>query len=145
MQAEIQRNKFRGLPFLPSWYHHHGLKMQVREFHIRKGYLVIANNTASVIINRNREITDYRVSWQIIHSMPDNEVATGFLTFSSNDLFIAFGLMNENGLEQKCEGKYFRFKNYLNIPYPGTGNNGDPNISIYLSNEIKEAVRKFIT
>jgi len=151
MQTETQQKKFRGLPFLPSWYHHHGLKMQVREFCEEKGYLAIANNTAAVIIDRNRETTvsnadrNYHVSWQIIHWM-SNDKTTGELTFSEDDLSVAFRLTEKNSdLEQECEGKYFRFKNYLNIPCPGTGDDGDPNISIYLSREIKNAVRKFIT
>ena len=157
MEAAVQSSKFRGLPFMPSWYHHHGLKMKVLGLPMKRESLSITNHAALVVIEQirdaqaNRDIC-WRIIWQINHSSSDDEAVTGYLEFTNEDLSIAFDLTEQaenlnQGNEDGCftkQGKYFRFKNFLNIPCPGTGDNGDPNISIYLSKEIKDAIRQFI-
>lgn len=42
-------------------------------------------------------------------------------------------------------GKFIRAGNFLNVPGPGTGLDGDSNLSIYLSGDIKDAARGLLT
>ena len=41
-------------------------------------------------------------------------------------------------------GKFVRFHNYLNIPGRGEGQDGDANLSVYLSESIQEAVKDML-
>lgn len=54
------------------------------------------------------------------------------------------GLICAYGGEAAFQGQFIRWKEFLNIPGPGTGHDGDPNISLQLSGEIVEAARSFL-
>jgi hypothetical protein len=53
-------------------------------------------------------------------------------------------LLDRYGGDSAAQGFYIRWRNCLNIPCPGTGHDGDPNISVTLSDDIKEAVRQLL-
>ncbi len=53
-------------------------------------------------------------------------------------------LLKHYGADAAERGYYVRAGNYLNIPGPGTGHDGDSNISIFLRPDIKEAVRQLL-
>ena len=70
-------------------------------------------------------------------------------------LKMAFGLSEESGKygdwligrfggESAEQGQFIRFENFLNIPCPGTGHDGDPNISIVLDDKIRDAVEHLL-
>lgn len=42
------------------------------------------------------------------------------------------------------QGAFIRYGNFLNIPSPGTGHDGDPNISILIDGPIRRAVRQLL-
>ncbi len=42
------------------------------------------------------------------------------------------------------QGQFVLLRHHLNVPMPGTGNDGDPNVSVHLSDEIQEAVASLI-
>ena len=42
------------------------------------------------------------------------------------------------------QGVFLRYEYFLNIPGPGTGNDGNPNISVELDDGIKNAVRQLL-
>jgi hypothetical protein len=50
-------------------------------------------------------------------------------------------LLNEFGGTCASQGKFLRYKDYLNIPGPGTGHDGDSNVSIELDRSIQTAAR----
>lgn len=137
----------------PKWCHHHCLKMRVDKFYKDNYLIVIAGSAAQVRITRRAMTVDegWFVDWEIIHSQ--QESAEGRVIFTTEELRAAFGLSNSPGGEfsywliqdyggdSASQGKYIRWQNYLNIPCPGTGHDGDPNVSICLDNEIKDTVR----
>lgn len=50
-------------------------------------------------------------------------------------------LLKHYGADSAARGYYIRAGNYLNIPGPGTGRDGDPNVSILLDEDIQELLR----
>ena len=54
-------------------------------------------------------------------------------------------LIGRYGGDRAVQGKFIGYKQYLNIPGPGTGNDGDPNISVSITNDIKKAVGALLT
>ena len=93
------------------------------------------------------------LEWVIIHS--SQERVDGKVMMSTDALKSAFvfadttsrgsrWLIERYGGEVAEQGKFIRWKNFLNIPGPGTGQDGDPNISIFLDDVIKNSVFNLI-
>lgn len=136
----------------PWWWHHHGIGMRLRETDLIAGKIVIAGSAAEVIIARGSS-DSYSVDWKVIHYEPIQEQASGRVWMNRWQLSVAFGLedwvdefsewlIDRYGGTVACRGTFLRYEKYLNIPCPGTGYDGDPNVSIMLDEEIKEAVRQ---
>jgi len=128
------------------------------------GILVIAGSAATVTIQKaslvfpDKEVVknDWFVNWEIIQCRPIQEISSGRRWFTIDDLRSAFGisdysgkyarwLIDRYGAEVAEQMKYIRWHEYLNIPCPGTGNDGDPNISIEIDDEIQLAIAKLIS
>jgi hypothetical protein len=146
----------------PIWWHHHGSK--IRFFGLAKECLIINANAASLTIQKASLVlpdketlkNDWFVDWSIFQCKPLQELTSGRRWFTTEDLRNAFGIANGSGKYGKWlidrygadaaeQMKYIRWGNYLNIPCPGTGNDGDPNISIEIDDEIKSAVTRLIS
>ena len=78
------------------------------------------------------------------------------MKFTRDDVRSAFGLIDDSGkygkwlidrygAEAAEQMKYIRWGNFLNIPCPGTGNYGDPNISIKINGDIQLTVAELIS
>jgi hypothetical protein len=117
--------------------------------------LVIEASVANLTIRLRPDATPaYRwlVTWLVRHSR--EEFDTGTRIFSDKDMKgafltdgqIEFGemLITEHGGSSAHQGHYLRFRKYLNIPGPGTGYDGDPNISIEVDEAIKSAVQQLL-
>lgn len=115
--------------------------------------VVIAASAARLTISRYNQHY-WRVVWHITYTA-DVEWASGQLFMSDAYLGGAFGLTNhtDRGGQQLIKlyggsaaipGNYLRYRNFLNIPGPGTGYDGDPNISIAIDEIIRNAVRQLI-
>ena len=144
---------------VPIWCHHHGARMIVSRFilHENAGGLVIASNSASVTItrwNHTNGVEGLSVCWEVKHCYPETK-ASGRVLFTPDDLQSAFGLSDRSGIygaelierfgaDVAEQGKYIRWKDFLNIPCPGTGNDGDPNVSIHLDEKIRSAIYRFV-
>jgi len=132
---------------LPIWFHHRGSKM---EFVVQDENTVnIRSKAASLLIRRSLVGVDYLVEWNIDH---DPGFTKGNVWMTESELASAFGLSDNMGDfgewliarfggTTAAEGKFIRYKKFLNVPCPGTGNDGDPNISIMINNNIREAIR----
>jgi len=140
----------------PVWWHNHGDKMKIDGFEKDTPLsLSITGSAAQVKIfpfGNDRPVKNWLVVWKIRHGLAEVE---GSVVLKFEKLLAAFGLSEEFreysgwlveqfGCDSACQGGFIRWKNFLNIPCPGTGNDGDPNVSIFISREIKDAVRKLL-
>lgn len=138
---------------IPAWYHMHGSEIRVKEVDLEKHVFVLASNSAEVMIRRHRS-----QGWELEYEIrqPDGSKTEGKIWMCTYDLKAAFRISDEcyeiwgasvlqrHGGDVAHEGKYIRFEKYLNIPGPGTGDNGDPNVSICVDDYIKEAFDHFL-
>lgn len=136
----------------PEWWHHHGNKTRVTVDN--SNTVTIAGSAAEITIvavNGNApNTTDFSVEWKVI--LTQGQMATGTRIFGYEELAAAFGITNDSGdhgqwLIDRYGGQsaeqgllYIRWRNFLNVPCPGTGLDGDPNISILITDEIKSAI-----
>lgn len=133
----------------PSWFHKGGLnEMDMKIFQNRR-LVIVSNNMARLIIKPAESVPGWMVKWEVGWS-PQTK-AWGWRNFTDQELAAAFGLIDDEGksgyslrhkylLNSAEEGKYGRSGKYLNIPYPGHGHDGDPNISVYITEEIHKAI-----
>ncbi|MDP2630772.1 MAG: hypothetical protein Q8P56_05175 [Candidatus Uhrbacteria bacterium] len=146
--------------YCPIWFHHHGSKMKVVAFDEKECRLVIAGSAAKITIRPGRQIQEggdgWVVDWEVIQRVAYDEATRGRRQFDSDELAAAFGLTGDSGdfgqwmidqygAHSAEQGKYIRWEDFLNIPCPGTGHDGDPNVSIHLDEKIKNAVRQLLT
>lgn len=81
------------------------------------------------------------------------------ISMSAEEIYIAFGIIDEcenrpwdRGQEiinqfggQFClQGQFIRWKNWVNVPGPGTGLKGDVNLSLEITEEMRKIVREFM-
>ena len=139
----------------PDWCHHHGAKMVVVSLDPLNEILVIAGSAAKVTIQKASCVfpgkQGWFVDWEVVQCRPLEEGARGRVLFSDADLAAAFGLSDRSGkfggwliarygADVAEQGKYIRWQQFLNIPCPGTGHDGDPNVSIHIDGKIRDAV-----
>ncbi len=147
----------------PVWWHHHGAKVMVKSRVPEDKTLILGSRNAAIVeISMCMGREGWHVKWGI--KFGPEEKVQGTVWMSTKDLRCAFGLSDEEDYNDgraallswrdtnimryggTCfrQGQYIRFEDFLNIPGPGTGNDGDPNISIELDDEIKQAVRQLL-
>ena len=132
------------IPMPPTWFNPHGLKMQLGVA-LERECVLIKNTSAKVHITKCplAGFNDhYMVKWEITHY--HHARAGGRVLFTQVQMLGAFGIGVETNDQELIRGRYIRHEQFLNLPMPGTGMDGDPNVSIFVSDEIREAVRKFI-
>ncbi|HWA64642.1 MAG TPA: hypothetical protein VG866_02240 [Candidatus Paceibacterota bacterium] len=114
--------------------------------------LIIQASAAELIIQRSQD--QWLVKWRVGYIGLDQFVS-GQVVFSHDDLIHAFlvdghiektagWMISQYGGSSAVQGKFIRYKEFLNIPGPGTGHDGDANISIEISDAIREAVEKLV-
>ncbi len=133
---------------MPNWYHRSGAKMNLMEFDKGNHRLVIASDEASITITpRNNKEDEWKLEWRI-----ENRY-TGLIFFTSIELKNAFGLTNDPGktgfkmiekfgADSAEERKYIRYGDFLNIP--GANEVNVCNISVYVDDEMRSAIRKLL-
>lgn len=144
----------------PKWFNAHGLKMFLSRDHIvqdtQPWEVLIGNEVARIQIRHTSNFEAYKIFWSILLGF--RQYVEGELRLSEAELKDAFNLgrgrniTNELALDFLSEfdgdagvqGHYIRKGQFLNVPMPGTGLGGDPNVSVYVSEEIQKAVRKLI-
>ena len=143
--------KSKGLG-IPEWFHMHGNKIRVREADPAKPLLVLASNSVEVRIHPH-----VGQGWDLEYEIrqPDGPPTKGTFWMCTRDFRAAFRMSDEchetwgapvilqYGGHVAHEDKYIRFEKYLNIPRPGTGDDGDPNVSIWVDDGIQASVECF--
>jgi hypothetical protein len=136
----------------PIWWNAHGHKMRVES--ADDNDVVLTSSAAEVKISRSTADVWF-VDWKVVQFVPTGEGVNGRTGFSRGDLTAAFGLSDEVGEfggwmidrfggDTANQKSFIRYEDFLNIPGPGTGNDGDPNVSILLSEEITAAVERLL-
>lgn len=137
----------------PEWWHHHGIKTRLSADD-PPSLVTISNNASKLeIFHELPPSLLWRSTWNI--KFCPRERVSGTIRMDTNTLKAAFAFANtitdesrwlieKYGGEAAEQGSFIRWKDFLNIPGPGTGHDGDPNISILLNNEIKRAVGDLI-
>lgn len=159
MTAELDTNA--ELPALmecdqPDWFHQHGMKMRVVQ--VTDECVVLTAPAAKLTIMRCAPDTAgeqyYAVNWKV--KLSRSEDTSGSRSFTEEQLKGAFGLTNISswsghslitryGGTSAGQGLWIRSGAHLNIPCPGTGHDGDPNISIMLDDKMRLAIRSLLT
>jgi hypothetical protein len=140
---------------VPNWYHHQGRNMQIKKCSIENSLLIIAGSAAELKLTRKTGTNNHAwyVDWEVRYS--EQEKTQGRIIMSTDELRAAFGLENVtqetsqwlvHTYKASCagQGKFIRTESFLNIPGPGTGHDGDPNISIELDEQIIDAITKLV-
>jgi hypothetical protein len=135
---------------MPRWCHHHASRLRIVKKSPRS--LELGSNAASLKIHEIRPEGGERfwmVEWEL--RFRALQTVCGSRIFSEQVLSAAFGITDEiiytsdemaeeYGADAMYQGHFIRRGDYLNIPGPGTGHDGDPNISIEVDPQIRCAV-----
>ncbi|MEK6897657.1 MAG: hypothetical protein AABW93_03950, partial [Nanoarchaeota archaeon] len=129
----------------PIWWHHHGTKVIVKSRVSEDKTLILGSRNAAVVeISKCMGREGWHVSWGI--KFGTEEKVQGTVWMSTKNLRCAFGLLDEEDYDDSratylpwrntnieryggtcfCQGQFIRYEDFLNIPGPGTGNDGDP-------------------
>lgn len=138
----------------PDWWHYHGYDMVLEELSPDKEYLKISSNSAQLLIKRHFNNKDWYVDRQLIHRQSYQRFE-GSIVMNDDQIRAAFGLddtysetseelIRLYGGTVAVQGLFIRYRDFLNIPNPGAGNDGDQNISIKLDGQIKGAVKQIL-
>ena len=129
---------------------------------IRQGADLFLKSTGSIVaqLTINKTVPrrpNYTFVWTVRHAGGLVDPHTGGLAeLSSINLRKAFRLddtmddklslwlIERYGGTVAAQGEFIRWGKYLNIPGPGTGHDGDANISIFVSDEIRDAVAQLL-
>ena len=139
----------------PSWFNPHGLKMSLGDYPIyqvtHENEVVVGSNAARLQIRPSLANGKYEVLWLIDHGPED--LVQGQVQLTKDELEEAFGLCanpSRNAFAEHInadvgiQGHYVRKERWLTIPTPGPGFDGDPNISVFVTVDIQDAVRKLL-
>lgn len=135
---------------MPKWWNRNGAKMEVK--HADDRVVMLANSTASVSIRPVRDARGrraYHIS-TILRQLGRDKFRND-LTFPEEYLAAAFAVTDEfHGANipvirnQSRPGYFVRSGCHLNIPGRGSGRDGDPNASLLLEPEVREAVNQLM-
>lgn len=143
------------IPMPPSWFHHHGLELSLGGKPIiqvtHENEVVVDSNVAHLQIRPSITKGVYQVIWHIAFS--SNESVQGQICLTHSELKEAFDLSSTNeksvfaellNADVGVQGHYIREGKWLNMPAPGNGFDGDPNISVFVTDDLQDAVRKLV-
>jgi hypothetical protein len=144
----------------PEWWHAHGMKIHLGDpqnllRHLRNETVLLRGS--AVIITIRRILPDeWSIKYEILHEAPSR--TAGIVHMNTLQLEAAFALREKANASATATaylarfggvvgipGKFIRYERWLNIPGPGTGIDGDPNVSIELHKEIKDALKQVIS
>lgn len=133
----------------PAWFHHKGRYAKMRQADRRESMLLIGSDVAHTIVQPNSP-QEWLITWVITHASGQ---VKGSYIFDHEQLAAAFGLVEHYGepawlshydADAGEQGLFIRRGNFLNIPCPGTGHDGDPNISIFVLGVMRDHIRALL-
>lgn len=141
----------------PIWWHQEGCRMRLEEFNRTGRIITIISTCARVVIAAASSTPSphevFYLKWEIRHSA--SLAVGGRVALTTGELKAAFALSEESGemgdsliarygADSAETGKFIRWRNFLNFPCPGTGEDGDPNVSVEINDEMKEAIQELV-
>lgn len=139
--------------YFPMWWHSHGDKFRLdndqTSFADKK--VVLTASAASLTIQYNGP-DHWLISWTIVTygktygqtTMTNRELLSAFSNTGKTADESSHWLISQYGGDYAAQGKCIRWKHFLNIPCPGTGHDGDPNVSILLDENMTQAVIRLL-
>ncbi len=140
----------------PVWWHHHGTKMKFQKMDSIEGKWVVIRGSAAEVrvmkITDNQFIVKYRIDHGALTEI------NGLINFTKPELMAAFlgvphvdeydgyskWLLDRFGGDIARQRTFIRWRSFLNIPGPGTGHDGDANVSIKIESDIAETIHALI-
>ena len=148
----------KGVFRVPSWWHHHGDKMHLTGLSDDGQSFVLEGSAARLEVaytELSETCKGFFVRWEV--RLSRDEKVNGTVFFTPETLRAAFCLSDIHSMSEHCpwlireygatvayQARFIRWKQYLNIPHPGTGHDGDPNISIEIDARMQDAVLKLL-
>jgi hypothetical protein len=140
----------------PIWFNEHGINMHVIDLKVDGRRVVIGTKAAKLEISLypNPVVpTGWLVEWEVKFSQ--SEHVNGRFITSSDRIRRMFGIdgiqdrrgvppkwmVERYGIHDGVQGVFGRWNDFLNVPCPGTGHDGDPNISIQITKDMKVAIQ----
>lgn len=136
----------------PPWFHRSGYEMRLGGYHINRP---IGKEECILLGCKNHQIQispvgqAFKLLWKINGTYPLRHFQ-GEILLDSEEIQLAFNLCSRvsnghNGdWDRKKRGLFIGKGPYLNIPGPGTGEDGDPNISVLVTANVREAVKELL-
>ena len=142
------------LPGVPEWFHPCGSLMKLTDIDRLSWWIRFEAPNAVLVIQLEPSLQGFYLAW-VLGSDEKIDAVKGRVLLTLSEMQSAFGftdvcdtrfvpLIKRFGGCCASQGRFIRWQNYLNIPCPGTGRDGDPNISIELTPEIKAAVQELL-
>jgi hypothetical protein len=140
--------------YYPVWWHHHGDKFCLDEektsFPDKR--VILTASAATLTIEADGS-DNWRINWTIVTygktsgstTMTNRELLSAFTDTGKTADELSYWLISVYGGDYAAQGKCIRWKSFLNIPCPGTGHDGDPNVSILLDEDMAQAVVRLLS
>lgn len=146
----------------PYWYHNGGdevIYIGMKAANAPSRVFLLKSKSVELFIYKDWASPQQEESWMVKYHIKHPLIPTyteGLVLMTTQELKTAFGLSGDcdadygQGVIDVCggdvakEGTYLRFQEYLNIPGPGYGRDGDPNISIRVGKGTKNALGEFL-
>ena len=116
----------------PKWWHAGGNKLEVHEIVLEGTNPCVKLKSKKVTITITPDMRNknhWKLKWSILHVGRASSI-DGEVTLSDHEMQNAFLRASTQGKEISNSGYYCRLEDWLNIPNPGTGEDGDANVSI---------------
>ena len=139
----------------PTWAHKSGDKMVIQGSPMPP-YLHLESKSgfAELRINWQEDRRCWTLNWHLF-DRGMTAVSSGNREVTSRELQAAFGLLEavlpedslmnrRSGRDITLRGLFIRQGQWLNMPCPGTGLDGDPNITIFITHEIRREIRRIL-
>lgn len=135
----------------PDWFYRGGAEMNL-DMNSHNIYVKFKNKSGEVelTIQKNDQPShkkNHQLKWKVWWvKKSDYSLREGYDLWTDYDLKLAFDLISGRSAKNTADvsGKFYRKGRCLNIPGMGTGQDGDANVSILVTSEIKKAIQEIL-
>lgn len=139
----------------PAWHNPKSFNLNLVAVGLFKDSMLLQGSAAELRVTKQQKGEGWILEWGICSAYSE---VKGKVYLDRHEFQAAFGLSDtlfdkqnhsdwwtvKYGADVGYQGKFIRLRDMLNIPGPGTGLDGDPNISIYVTAKIQDAVSSLL-